>query len=316
MRFDHLPICLSLLFAVLGVASAATEPPEVPLWPGVAPGSEGVTLEEKWVERGKGPRNRTVTSVTRPTLTAYLPPADQATGAAVVVCAGGGYGYLAIDKEGHEVARWLNGLGVAGLVLKYRVPRPKGHVFGHAVPLLDAQRAIRLTRHRARDWRVRPDRVGIMGFSAGGHLASTAGTHFDKGKADAADPVDRLSCRPDFQLLIYPVISMLDGVAHGGSKRNLLGGEPSDERVTFYANELQVTRDTPPAFLVSTWDDGVKPENSIRFFQACRKAGVPAELHIWERGGHGYGLRATGRPVAGWPARCEEWLGQRGLLAR
>jgi len=292
------------------------QPVTVPLWPGVAPGSKGVEDNEKVTDRGrgKGHRDRSVANVHKPTLTIHLPPKDKATGTAVVICPGGGYACCVVDKEGHDVARWLNSIGVAGIVLKYRLPRPHGHVYGHTVPLMDAQRAIRTVRHRARKWNLKSDRIGIMGFSVGGHLASTAGTHFDGGSPDASDPIDRESCRPDFMILIYPVVSLSDAVDHRGSRQNLLGDDPDPKLVKHYSNELQVTAKTPSTFLISTSDDFVKPENSIHFYLALRKAKVPAEIHVYERGGHGYGLRKTGNPVAGWPRRCGDWMKGRGFM--
>ncbi len=289
-------------------------PKEEPLWPDGAPGSKGAKDNEKTVNRAKDGLDRSVSNVHKPTLSAHLPPKATATGTAVVICPGGGYGRVVIDKEGHDIARWLNSIGIAAFVLKYRSPRPDGFVYGNTAPLQDAQRAIRLVRSRATQWNVKPNQIGVMGFSAGGHLASTAGTHFDSGTKDAADPLDRLSCRPDFQLLIYPVISMLPDITHTGSRRNLLGNEPDDKLVQLYSNELQVTPETPPAFLVHTNDDGVKADNSVRFFMACRKAKVPAELHLYEKGGHGYGIRKTGTTVENWPQQCQAWLKARGLL--
>ncbi|HLH16284.1 MAG TPA: alpha/beta hydrolase [Bryobacteraceae bacterium] len=228
-----------------------------------------------------------------------------------MVCPGGGYSHLAMDHEGDQVARWLNSLGVAAFVLKYRLG-PKYH---HPVELGDAQRAIRTVRARAEAYRVMPDRVGIMGFSAGGHLASTAATHFDGGNAMAADPIDRASSRPDFAVLCYPVISFTTPYVHRGSLRALLGDTPDPKLVENLSNELQVTAQTPPTFLFHTSDDPVVPvENSILFYQALRKAGVPAELHVYEHGPHGVGLAATDATLGTWPARLADWLRVRGLL--
>ena len=278
-------------------AGQAPDPPEVELlWPAGAPGAKGDSAGDK------------------PSLTIYLPPKEKATGAAVVICPGGGYGHLAMDHEGHQIARWLNSLGVAGFILQYR-HRNSGAGYGHPAPLHDAQRAIRMVRARAARWAVDPARIGILGFSAGGHLASTAGTHFDKGENDAKDPIDRVSCRPDFMVLVYPVISLTEPYTHKGSGRNLLGANPDKKLLDHLSNEKQVTPRTPPAFLIHTWEDrGVPAENSIYFYLALRKAGVPAEMHIYEKGPHGFGL---GRRIAGtssWPARCADWMRGRGLL--
>jgi len=281
-----------------------------PLWPGDAPGSKGVKDNEKITDRsgGKGRLDRAAENVHKPTLTLHMPCKSQASGAAVIICPGGGYSRCVIDKEGNEIARWLNSLGVAGIVLKYRLPRPEGHVYGHKVPLMDLQRAIRTARANAKEWRLKTNQIGVMGFSAGGHLASTAGTHYDAGDAKATDPVEKLSSRPDFMMLIYPVISLSDSVGHGGSRRNLLGDKPDPKLVKLYSNELQVNEKTPPTFLVTTTDDSVKADNSINFYMAMRKAGAPAELHVYADGGHGYGMRKTKSSVSGWPDSCMNWM--------
>jgi len=285
-----------------------------PLWNGTIRGAKGFKDNETVTERdARRGGDRSVANVHTPTLTIHLPAARRATGAAVVICPGGGYGRCVVDKEGHDVARWLNSIGVAGIVLKYRLPRGQGYVYGHTVPLIDAQRAIRTVRHRAKEWNLKPDRVGIMGFSAGGHLAATAGVRFDDGSPSAADPIDRLSCRPDFMVLVYPVISFSDAVGHSGSRENLLGATPDPKLVTLYSNELQVTAETPPTFLVSTSDDSVKAENSINFYLALRKAKVPAALHVYEKGGHGYGVKRSANPVSTWPQQCGQWLKTRKL---
>jgi acetyl esterase/lipase len=240
----------------------------------------------------------------------FIVPAGRGTGTAVVVCPGGGYQNLAMEKEGFDIARWLNSLGVTAFVLQYRLG-PKYH---HPIELGDAQRAIRTVRARAADLRVSPDRVGIMGFSAGGHLASSAGTHFDSGKADAVDPIDRMGSRPDFLILGYPVISFVN-YTHQGSKLNLLGPNPDAKLVESMSSELAVTAQTPPAFLFHTTTDGSVPvENSVLFYMALRKAGVPAEMHIYERGPHGVGLAPTDEALSSWPQRLADWLRIRGLL--
>jgi acetyl esterase/lipase len=272
------------------------QPPAMPkadlLWPGGAPGAQGTE------------------DIDQPSLAPYLAPAGRGTGTAVIVCPGGGYGGLSMDKEGDQIAKWLNSLGVTAFVLKYRLG-PKYH---HPVELGDAQRAIRTVRSKAPEYRLLPDRIGIMGFSAGGHLASTAGTHFDAGDASAADPIDRLSSRPDFLVLCYPVISF-GPFAHQGSKRNLLGENPDPKLVESLSNETQVTAQTPPTFLFHTTTDAAVPvENSVMFYAALRKAGVPAELHIYERGPHGVGLAQTDEALSSWPARLADWLRVHGLL--
>jgi len=250
----------------------------------------------------------------KPTLTIYLPPKEKATGTAVVICPGGGYGHLAMDHEGHQVAQWLNSLGVAGFILKYRHSN-SGAGYGHPAPLQDAQRAVSMVRSRAKEWNINPNRIGILGFSAGGHLASTAGTHFHKGRSDVKDPIDRVSCRPDFMVLIYPVISLIEWCAHSGSRRNLLGNKPDDKLVENLSNERQVTPETPPTFLIHTYEDkGVPAENSIFFYLALRKAKVPAEMHIYQKGRHGFGLGQKHGAVSSWPLRCADWMRGLGLL--
>jgi acetyl esterase/lipase len=286
-----------LLSLALFLGSGLAQPPaNLPksdlLWPGGAPESQGIE------------------DIDQPSLAPYLVPAGRGTGTAVIVCPGGGYGHLAMDHEGDQVAKWLNSLGVSAFVLKYRLG-PKYH---HPVELWDAQRAIRTVRAKAAEYRLSPDRIGIMGFSAGGHLASTAGTHFDAGDPDNGDPINRVSSRPDFLVLCYPVISFGE-FAHQGSRRNLLGENPDPKLVESLSNETQVTARTPPTFLFHTTNDAAVPvENSVMFYAALRKAGVPAELHIYERGPHGVGLAQSDEALSTWPARLADWLRVRGLL--
>lgn len=277
-------------------ARAQQVPPEPKvelLWPGGAPGALGDAPDDQ------------------PSITIHLPPPGTANGTAVVVVPGGGYGHLAIDKEGHQVARWLNSLGVAAFVLKYRL----GPKYRHPAMLMDAQRAIRTVRARAAEWNVDPSRIGILGFSAGGHLASTAGTHFDPGKPGSSDPIETVSSRPDFMILIYPVITLRDEYTHQGSKRNLLGPEPDPRLVELLSNERQVTPETPPTFLVHTTDDRAVPvENSLLFYQALRTAGVPAEMHVYQSGPHGFGLAPNDPVLSSWLERCEDWMARLNLL--
>jgi acetyl esterase/lipase len=293
------------LLAIFGIADRALAAGDsaagkqvLVLWPEGAPGAQGTADKDK------------------PTLTAHLPVPAIANGCAVVICPGGGYQHLAMSYEGHDVAEWFNTFGVAGFVLKYRLA-PDYH---HPSPLLDAQRAIRLVREKAADWHVDPHRVGVMGFSAGGHLASTAATHFDAGKPDASDPIDHQSCRPDFAILAYPVITMTDKFGHGGSKKNLLGANPEKGLAESLSNEMQVTAQTPPTFLFHTAEDSAVPvENSVEFFLALRRAGVPAEMHVYEKGRHGLGLGTKDPKIAWalgtWPGRLHDWMQLRGLLA-
>jgi len=284
-----------MLLMAFALALLANEPQTIVLWPEGAPGAVGNEDAD------------------RPTLTVYLPPADRAVPTGVVVCPGGGYAKLAMDHEGRQVAEWLNSLGVAAFVLKYRL----GPRYRHPAPLEDAKRALRLVRSRAGEFRIAPDRIGVWGFSAGGHLASTLATHFDAGNPTAADPVERVSCRPDFAILAYPVISFASEYAHKGSRRNLLGDNPDPALVENLSNEKQVTAQTPPTFLFHTNEDqGVPAENSVLFYLALRRAGVPAELHIYERGRHGVGLAPNDPVLSSWPQRLADWLRVRGLLGR
>lgn len=289
-------LLLVVLAAAPGWAQRGGEPPQViELWPGGAPGAQGSADEDK------------------PTLSIYLPPAERAVGTAVVVCPGGGYRNLAIDHEGEQIARWWNSLGVAAFVLKYRLG-PKYH---HPVQLNDALRAIRVVREGAWRYGVQANRIGVMGFSAGGHLASSAATLFADARPDSADPLERVTSRPDFAVLCYPVISFTTDYTHQGSRRNLLGENPDPALVEKMSTEKQVTERTPPTFLLHTNEDtGVPPENSVLFYLALRKAGVPAELHIYERGRHGMGLAWSDRALSSWPARLADWLYGRGLLTR
>jgi acetyl esterase/lipase len=292
-----LPIC------AMAVSSAifAQQPPSAPisnwtlLWPGGAPGALGSEDAD------------------RPAISIFLPAKEKAAGTGVLVCPGGGYAHLALDHEGRQIGEWLNSLGVAAFVLRYRLaPR-----YRHPAMLQDAQRALRHIRAHASAFGIAPDRVGIWGFSAGGHLASTAGTHFDDGDPSAPDPIDRAGCRPDFMILSYPVILFNSEYAHKGSQNNLLGAKPDPGLLDFLSNEKQVTARTPPTFLFhTTADRGVPPQNSVYFYLALLKAGVPAEMHLYERGEHGVGLAAKDPVLSTWSARLADWMRIRGLLQK
>ncbi|HET6384744.1 MAG TPA: alpha/beta hydrolase [Armatimonadota bacterium] len=263
---------------------------------------------ELWRDGAPGAVGREELDV--PTLTFYETAADS-IGASVVVCPGGGYGALA-PHEGEPVARWLNSVGVAAAVLKYRL----GPRYRHPAMLQDASRAIRLLRSGVVGTDLDPRRIGILGFSAGGHLASTAATHFDMGDPSASDAADRVSSRPDAAILIYPVITLAGPFAHSGTRQNLLGPNPDESLVESLSNEKQVTPGTPPTFLVcSDADVGVPCENSLYFALALRRVGVPVELHLFERGPHGFGLGGDDPALGSWPARCADWLRSRGWLA-
>ena len=285
---------------VLGWSSlvlGAGKPLTIDVWPGQAPGEKGDIGPEKVLEdTSKNPVKR-ITNVTKPTLTIFQPAAEKNTGTAVVIAPGGGYHILAWDLEGEEVAAWLNSIGVTGIILKYRVPRRPGSP-QDAPPkeaLMDAQRSLSLVRHRAKEWGINPQRIGILGFSAGGHLTAWTATNFDRRAYQPLDEVDRVSCRPDFAVLIYPAYLQVK------NKENL-------------APEIRASKESPPMFFAHAGDDGVRAENSIALCLALRKAGVPAELHLYTTGGHGFGLRPTGKPCASWPQRCAEWLKAQKLL--
>lgn len=272
---------------------ASAQPRVMALWEGAAPGALGDAEED------------------RPTLTLYAVSARHEPGAAVIVMPGGSYQFLAMNHEGRQMANWLNAAGITALVLRYRL----GPRYHHPVELADAQRAIRMVRARAKELGVLPDKIGVLGFSAGGHLASTVETHFDAGNPQAADAVERVSCRPDFAVLAYPVISLVAGYTHALSRKNLLGENPSLELEQELSSDLQVTAQTPPTFLFSSsTDTAVPPENSVAFYLALHKAGVAAELHIFERAPHGVGLDLADPAVGEWATLLLHWLRDRGIL--
>ncbi len=285
-------VLLLAINGLYGVGYAQSPPPAMPLWPAGAPGAQGSLPEDT------------------PSIQYYPAPAEKATGAAVVVCPGGGYRNLAAH-EGHDIAVWLNGLGVTAVVLKYRLG-PKYH---HPSMLQDVQRAIRTARSRASEWKIDPARIGVMGFSAGGHLASTAATHFDAGNPQSSDPIERVSSRPDVAILCYPVITLTDPFAHAGSRRNLLGDTPDPALVELLSNEKQVTAQTPTTFIFFTEDDKAVPlENGLLFAAALRKAKVPYEFHIYETGRHGVGLAKDNPVLSTWPKLLENWLRTKGFV--
>lgn len=272
---------------------------EYALWSDRAPEDNGITASETTDPEGR------VTNVSVARLYVYAPEKEKNTGLAVIICPGGGYSLLAMKHEGEWFARWLADRGITGIVLKYRLPNHHPQV-----PLSDASRAIRWVRGKADSWGIRPDRIGIAGFSAGGHLASTAGTHFDAGDPSAADPTDRLSSRPDFMLLFYPVISLSpQGNPHIGSRNALLGSARTPVQLDFFSNEKQVTGQTPPAFIVHCDDDpAVSSLNSVRFYMALKQNKVPAVLYVFDRGGHGWGLGEEFSYYGQWTALLEKWL--------
>jgi acetyl esterase/lipase len=282
-----------LIALTLVLPGAGDSPKKELLWPKGAPGAVGTTDKD------------------RPTLTTYLPPAGKANGTGVVVCPGGGYQHLAVSYEGKEIAQWLAARGIAGFVLEYRL----GPRYRYPAALQDAQRALRTVRARAKELGLDAKRIGIWGFSAGGHLASTAATEHDGGKPDAADPIERQSCRPDFAILAYPVITLEKPHAHWGSRVALLGEHPDDKLVQSLCNHKQVTKSTPPVFLFHTKEDTVVPvENSLLFRDACVKAGVSVKLVLYDKGRHGVGLGGTDKVLSKWPLQLENWLREQKLL--
>ena len=304
----HSAYCISAL--------RASEPRVIELWPEGVPGIR----EDAAPDKDTPGRS---SAIHTPTMLFYPAPAApqnantaaaaaNAARTAVIVCPGGGYAYLSMDNEGRKAAAWLNSIGVSAFVLKYRLKE-----YGQPEPLRDVLRAIRLVRSRASDYGVAPDRVGVLGFSAGGHLASCAATLFAHSDGETENEMDNISARPDFAALIYPVISMREDVTHKGSRENLLGANPSPDYLNLYSTDEQVTKNTPPVFLVAGTDDKTVPvENSLRFYLALRKAGVPVEMHLFQHGAHGFGMK-TGAdigPVAGWPALCEAWMRFNGWL--
>ncbi len=301
----HLTTCFVLASLVLACTAslsvaAARPPAPIPLWPSAAPGEAGDLGPEKDTT---GPKDGLVEgkevirlgNVSKPTITVYPAPSETATGAAVVVCPGGGYHILAMDLEGTEVADWLNSIGVTAVLLKYRVPTRKERP-RYEAPLQDAQRALGLVRTRAQEWHIDPHRVGIMGFSAGAHLSAVASCAFEKRAYEPVDAADQASCGPDFTMLIYPAYLTL---------------EKEGDKI---APELTITSNTPPTFLVQTEDDGIRVENSLFYYRALKHAKVPAELHLYPSGGHGYGLRPSKHTVTTWPQRAEQWMRGLGVL--
>ena len=288
---------VSLVVFLAVFCADASEP--LALWPKTAPGEnddvgvgQEITKPSPRLVSGK-PITR-IFNVSVPTITLYRPPPDKDTGAAVLVCPGGGYGILAIDLEGTEVCQWLNSIGVTGVLLKYRVPPRKG-LEPYTAPLQDAQRALGLVRIHAAEWKIDPHRIGIMGFSAGGDLSALVSTRFEQRTYAPVDEADQASCRPDFAMLIYP-------------GRLVLKEGPE------LAPELTVTSNTPPTFLIQTEDDPIHVENSLFYYLALKQAKVPAEMHLFAIGGHGYGLRESDKTVISWPNRAEEWMRGLGVL--
>lgn len=287
------------------VAGAIAQPVNMKVWPNGIPGSkQAPDYTENTIDRKDGVLR--VEKVTDPEISVYLPKKEKANGMAVLIIPGGGYGIVAIDHEGHAVAKWLNDQGIAGIVLKYRLPSDKIMDDKSVGPLQDAQEALRIIRRNAPAWKINPKKIGVMGFSAGGHLASTLSTHYMEKVYSISDTT---SARPDFSILIYPVITFDATFTHMGSRKNLIGENPAEEQVKRFSNELQINAQTPPAFLVHSGDDKTVPvKNSISYYNALQQNNIPSELHIFQKGGHGYGLGRGNGTETYWSALCLNWL--------
>ncbi len=299
-------ICLNFM-----TINIIAQPITLKLWPDGIPGSK---TDAGYVEKITNEAGRTIRCerVTNPDLTIFLPSGDNANGAAVLICPGGGYGALAFDHEGNAIAKWLNDNGIAGIILKYRLPSDRIMTDKSVGPLQDAQEAMRIIRRNAVDWKINPGKIGVIGFSAGGHLASTLSTHYNE---TVYQVKDNTSARPDFSLLIYPVVSFDSTITHRGTRNNLIGLRPDESQVKRFSNELQITKETPPAFLVHSADDNAVPVmNSIRYFSGLQKNKIPVELHVFQKGGHGYGLSPNGGTESSWPDLCIKWLKAMGLI--
>jgi acetyl esterase/lipase len=278
----------------------------LPLWPsGKLPNYQ----KSDDVEKRESTDIVRFSKVQSPEIAVFLPSKKNATRQAVIICPGGGYAYLAYDWEGTDVAKLLNSKGITAIVLKYRLPNSKSNITPNLSPLMDAKRAMRIVRANADKWGIQKNNIGIMGFSAGGHLASTLATHFDEGDANSKDSIEQQSSRPDFAVLVYPVITMNKAFTHMGSRTNLLGNNPDSSLVALYSNELQVTKQTPPSFLIHATDDKTVPvENSLRFYEAAKNNGVPVEMHIFPHGGHGFSLAIGKGELESWTDLLITWL--------
>ena len=297
-----------LIFLIYFIPLLVISQTIIPLYKDNIPNSKPAKDEEK-SEQSNG--LLIISKISKPTLSIFLPPKEKANGAAIIIYPGGGYGVVAAGHEGTDIAKKFNEIGVTAFVVKYRIPNSETMVNPEIGPLQDAQQAIKVVREGAKEYNIDPNKIGIIGFSAGGHLASTAGTHFDKA---VITNTNNTSLRPDFMLLIYPVISFADSIAHIGSRNNLIGKNPSAEKIKEYSNELQVTSKTPPTFLVhASDDDAVKPENSVVFYLALIKNHVDAEMHLYEKGSHGFGLHLKNKNEL-WMDRCKNWMENHGWL--
>ena len=306
------PVILSFSLAAAAFAQVA-ERPLITLWPSGAPGAIASDVYKEEVVYRDNDRNKPrISRVTNPQLEVFLPPKEKLNGTAVVICPGGGYSVLAYDHEGIQVARFFNKAGIAAFILKYRLPSDAIMENKSVGPLQDVQEAIRTVRRRAKEWGIKPDRIGVMGFSAGGHLAGSATTLYS---LPVYTPADKTSARPDFSILVYPVLSLRKDIAHRGSRQNLIGKDPAPELERQFSIPLQVDAKTPPTFLIHSTDDETVPiENSLEYYQAARQHKVPVEVHVYPTGGHGYGLGGDKGTPREWGETLNAWLRSRGLL--
>jgi acetyl esterase/lipase len=294
-----------IIIAIISVLNSNAQQKTMDLWP---QGIPGLVFTDSYIEKSTTSEGLITRfeKTTNPMIYIFLPPREKATGTAVLICPGGGYAALAFGHEGNAIASWLNDNGIAGIILKYRLPSDLIMKDKSIGPLQDAQEAMRIIRRNAVAWNIDPKKVGVIGFSAGGHLASTLSTHYADKVYDVADTI---SARPDFSLLIYPVITMDSSFTHAGSRKNLIGDKPSDEAIKSFSNELQVNEKTPPAFMVHSADDQTVPvKNSIVYYEQLVKYKIPSELHIFQKGGHGYGLGGSKDTQSAWPGLCINWL--------
>jgi len=294
-----------LLILIMSFEILFSQDTIIPLWPGTTPNH----LETEETEIQTKTDVLRISKVQQPDIAVYLPSKANSIGKGMLIFPGGGYGVLAYDWEGTDIAKWLNSKGIAAFVVKYRLPDSRSLIDPHEVPLIDAQRALRIVRGTHEKWNVDPDSIGIIGFSAGGHLASTLGTHFDQKTYAPSDSLDSLSARPDFMVLMYPVITFTSAAVHKGSREALLGHNPDPEMLNHYSTELQISRETPPTLLVHATDDtGVPVENSLLFYKGLKEKGVPATLHIYAKGGHGFSLATGDAYLHSWTDRVISWL--------
>lgn len=294
-----------LAFSVFIGISVLAQPLKLPLWGDVIPNYRETDEEDIRVQEGV----LKIRNVKKPGVEVFIPSERIQNGQAVIICPGGGYAIMNWDWEGTDIAGWLNSQGITAIVLKYRLPRSKSNIVSYKSPILDAQRAVRLARHHATEWGIDSSRIGIMGFSAGGHLATTLAVHYDEKYAEPSDSIDWLSARPDFSILVYPVVTFKDDFTDEGSRRRLLNNNLDEELIEHFSNELHVTTETPPAFIMHSTDDtGVPVQNSLKYYEALVNNKVEAEMHLYPIGWHGYALARDNEYLATWTERLEAWL--------